>query len=171
MSTEPQFGSLIEYVKFMSETSFLNWCPPAHAIFLNTVGIDEGLGIRSVVLDRRGEFQTELFLASKELKKAAIHRHPGVDSYELFVAGDFLFSISGVEHQKLFPESVQSNGRMIGENPLIDVPEDAAHGATLNAGACFFSFQHWKSKEPTSVGDSFEIVKDDKNKDDTESVI
>lgn len=153
----------MDYMKYVARSSILELRPPAKAIFANTDGLAEGRAIRSVVIDRRGRFQTELFLASEEIKEAAVHIHPGVDSYELFVAGDFLFSLNGAPERC----NIKSDGRMIGENVLMNVPEDAPHGAQMESGACFLSFQHWKSKEPTSVGHSFVVVEDEEVKQTT----
>lgn len=126
--------------------------PPTNAIYVNTVGLNGQFGV-SLILDRQHRFQTELFIFPPEVKEVAGHTHPGVDSIELAVAGEFTLTAGG----KTF--SGNAAGHPIGENGLCSIPEDMIHGGIAKNGACFFSFQHWKIGEPTTIGNSFLIKK------------
>lgn len=140
-------------------TPMLHWRPPANGIFVNTIGLPEGQALNSVILDRRGQFQTELFLGGHKQSETASHTHIGVDSYELFLSGDMMFSIQGQEDAHQF-----SDGRQIGERQFVEVPEDFPHAAKITGGAAFLSFQYWKDAPPSTIGNKFEVItKGEKN--------
>lgn len=143
-------------MNYVCERSILRLRPPAGGIFANYAGLQGNFEMRSVVLDRHKRFQTELFVLSSGCDRVEMHCHPGVDSIELGVAGLFEFSLG----DKGYP--LITNGQRIGDNIPVPVGEFALHGAVISGGASFLSFQYWKDKEPTTVGDSFKTLREEK---------
>lgn len=137
---------LEQYVSALSVTQFRELRPPAKAIY----SYGKTLG---VVLDRRGQFQTELFIVPGGIDLIEFHTHPNVDSFELPVAGNFDF-ISGGKHNPY--ENVVS---ALKEKASLRVRETDVHGAIWNPeGGAFLSFQHWlNGVPPTSVTVDFAL--------------
>ena len=113
---------------------------PPHDMFMR---IDDNLGI---TLFRMNEFQVQLFTFKPNFE-VVDHRHPGVDSYEVYVGGDLYIRHKG--EMTLTPEMVES-GKAIGT--LIRIkPEDWHGGYTGPRGGTFISIQEWANKSPTSI--------------------
>lgn len=106
----------------------------------------------SIILDRTDYFQLELFLVPKEIELIEYHNHPNVDSYELHLAGDFIFESNKVKYTSS-PELLALNQK----NPVW-VPTEHVHGGLFKTGGAFLSFQYWKNGVlPTSVGNDFDV--------------
>jgi quercetin dioxygenase-like cupin family protein len=97
-----------------------------------------------VVLYRQGQFQVELFNV-KPNSVIIPHIHPNVDSYEVFVGGDIIFSCDGVEYAQT----------TLGDR--IRVKPSSWHGGHFGpSGGVFLSIQHWlNGVEPGFVGDDW----------------
>lgn len=146
------FDPLKLYMNWFLEGSILRYSPPVGAISTEKEGSLLS-GITGVVLDRQGQFQTELFIVPPLIKEIKMHTHLDVSSIEWAIAGDFVFICE--DYQKHF----QATGNPIFETsgPIVVKPT-ASHGASIiNDGAVFLSFQYWLNGiKPTSVGYSFE---------------
>ena len=97
--------------------------------------------ISGVVLYRQNEYQVELFITQGNTDIKA-HIHPNVDSYEVFLCGDMVFTVNGESY----------NQATIGGS--IPVPSLSLHGGSAGKeGASFISIQRWKNGVlPSSVG-------------------
>lgn len=149
---QESFDPLLEYTKFVVGGGLLRLRPPKNSIYVNTVGLQNDKVV-SLILDRQGRFQTELFIFATKGAVVQGHTHPGVDSNELAVAGEFTLKMDGKDFIG------NANGQPIADNAMVSVPEDLVHGGIATNGACFLSFQHWKIEDPTTIGNSF-IVKE-----------
>lgn len=93
---------------------------------------------------RRDPFQVELF----NVKPNSIikpHKHPNVDSFEVYLSGDVDFMCDGQWYsQNVFGSSIR-------------VQPSAFHGGRFgDSGGCFLSVQHWLNGfKPTFVGDNW----------------
>jgi len=125
----------------------MNLRPPVNAINKS----QNTQGIQSVVVDRQGQYQTELFLVPIEVKEIKQHIHPGIDSFEYHIAGDYDFVVEGFAHPNLV------KGEPVGARSILgQVDATHWHGGTFTHGGAFLSFQYWlNGVEPTSVSDSF----------------
>jgi hypothetical protein len=117
------FNPLYKYAEHVLTRPVLNLCPPYLGIFSSNEGTREG-GVVSVVLDRQGQYQTELFVVPPAIKEIRQHIHPGVDSFEFHISGDFEFIIEG----ESFPN--KSDGLPL---QLRDTLQQARHSS---AGRC-----------------------------------
>jgi quercetin dioxygenase-like cupin family protein len=97
-----------------------------------------------VVLYRQAPYQVELFNV-KPNSEIPAHRHPNVDSFEVFLGGDIDF---------------MCNGEWYGQNQIgasIRVYPSSLHGGKFGKrGGCFLSIQKWLNDvEPKFVGDDW----------------
>lgn len=116
------------------------------------MGIKQYGPMLSIVLDRQGQFQAEMFLVPEGVDLLEFHNHPNVDTYELYITGDFIFESNGVQYQSSL-ELERLNKRNI-----VWVPSEHIHGALFKTPGAFISFQYWKNGvAPTSVGEDFEV--------------
>lgn len=93
------------------------------------------------ILYRDGQFQVQL-LTVKPISVIPEHIHPNIDSYEVYISGDIVFSLEGEKSKGMEPfESIR-------------VKPSNWHGGTFgDTGGCFLSVQHWLNDvKPTSVG-------------------
>ncbi len=95
-----------------------------------------------LVLYREGPYQVELFIMKPSVD-VMDHIHPNVDTYEVHLTGDVIFSVVDT-----FSQDAK---RKIGD--YIRVPENVAHSAQIHAGGgAFLSIQKWLNNvPPTSV--------------------
>jgi hypothetical protein len=145
-----EFNPLYFYAERILSSSILSWRPPANAIKPGIVGVSGGQ-LSGLVLDRQGQFQTELFIIPHEVKEIRAHIHPGIDSFEFSVAGDFNFIVNGQKY------SSDGDGTPIGlRNFLAKVDQDTPHGGLFTTGGAILSFQHWLNNvPPNTVSASF----------------
>ncbi len=140
-----KFNSLADYFEYVMSQPFLNLAPIYHGVY-------QYGNLMSIVLHRQDNYQLELFLVPDTIQLLEFHTHPNVDSYELHMAGDFVFESNNVQYH--LPESCL---RLIEKLP-VNVPSTHIHGGIFKNGGAFISFQQWKNGvQPTSVGHDFEV--------------
>jgi hypothetical protein len=109
-----------------------------------------------VVLYRQKPYQVELFNV-KPNSVIPAHKHPNVDSFEVYVGGDISFMCDGVWHDQ----------HQIGLD--IRVYPDTLHGGKFGErGGCFLSIQKWlNDKDPVFVGDDWYDIENNKSYQDS----
>ena len=101
--------------------------------------------VTSILLYRKDQFQVQMF-AVPEGTIIPEHTHPNVDSFEVYVGGNIMFSHSG---KYIFPEGsiVAMNGPLKCANKRgarIRVRPNDVHGGVFGeGGGVFLSVQHW----------------------------
>lgn len=116
------------------------------------------VSVWGAVLYRAGCWQVQLFI----LKPNCVvpeHRHPNVDSYEVFLSGDVEFTLDAQIAMPMGLSAVpgfDGHHEMLGTH--IRVAPGMWHGATSGAkGGLFLSIQQWLNNvPPTNVGDDWE---------------
>lgn|SRR5262245_12233950 len=114
--------------------------------------------IWGAVLYRFAPWQVQLFILAPD-SVVHEHRHPHVDSFEVYLAGDIAFSLEG---QVLTPLEDSATPGFDGRHRLagthIRVAPGAWHGARTGAkGGVFLSIQRWlDGVQPTNVGDDWQ---------------
>jgi quercetin dioxygenase-like cupin family protein len=102
--------------------------------------------LRSRVIDRQYDFQTELYVTGVG-GLAQEHCHPNVDSFEVLVRGKFELTVNG---RPLPGELVTTpSGR---EFWVARVRPNQWHGARATTPGVFLSVQRWLTGSPTSIG-------------------
>lgn len=116
--------------------------------------LDFNGNLHGVVLYRDGQYQVQLFTVAPH-SKIIEHRHPNVDTYELFFSGEFYFTINGKKQFRLdscLHENPNGIPPFCGWASHIG-PEDWHSGVFGAMGGCFISIQRWlNGVPPTSVG-------------------
>jgi hypothetical protein len=111
--------------------------------------------ILTVTLHRVRPFQAELVIVKPGGVGFPEHLHPNVDSFEVILGGDIVFTRNGVvEPLSLKWPEVRDRGAL----GALHIPHTDWHGATVGpAGAAFISCQHWlNGVTPTTVGADWE---------------
>lgn len=105
-----------------------------------------------VTLYRAGRFQVQLFIFPAGTIVPP-HRHPNVDTIEVYVAGDYDFRVGGISAIPMDHLHDYRNGvsRWWGRGVRVK-PHDTHDLEVFEGGACFLSFQHWLAGAPSSVG-------------------
>src|SRR5271165_1800196 len=117
-----KFDPLNLYVNYILTSSFLNFHPPLSNITVGKMGIENGDFLLGIILDRQGQFQTEMFIVPPHIKKIEGHIHPDVDSYELALGGDFIFENNGIRTE------FKPNGLSIKDSSVLTyVPHNFNH--------------------------------------------
>ena len=113
--------------------------------------------VTGVVWYRSGEFQVELFIVPANYIIPE-HTHPNVESYEMYLGGDILFSHSGswVGDDDL----LRVRGSTDFRGALIKVATNDLHGGVFGpSGGVFMSIQRWlNGVEQHSVAHDYEGV-------------
>jgi len=106
--------------------------------------------LSGTVLYRQAPYQVQLFIVQPN-SVIEPHIHPNVDSYEVFVGGDIIFTCDGVEHKK--PADYKQHALDMN----LRVKPNSWHGGIFGErGGCFLSVQKWLNGViPTSVGDDW----------------
>jgi hypothetical protein len=114
--------------------------------------------VMGAVLYRAGPWQVQLFIVAPN-SVISDHRHPHVDSYEVYLSGDIEFNRGG-EIRTSFSDSQFSgfDGRHKCFGTDIRVVPGDWHGARVGPkGGIFLSIQHWlDGHHPSSVGEDWE---------------
>ncbi len=145
-----KFDPLQHYAHHILSASIYSLRPPAGGAYQSLLT----KGLVCTVLDRQGQFQTELIMIPHSIKTIERHTHPGIDTFEYHVTGDFQFSIGA----DMVPSTIHE-GAALGEvNQLVSVPQDLVHGGGFKEGGSFLSFQHYlNGVPPTTVGSSYKM--------------
>jgi len=142
-----EFNPLRQYALHILGGSITNLRPPKSDAMHQSQNTP---GITSVVIDRQGQYQAELFMVPPNVKEIRSHVHPGVDSFEYHIAGDYEFIIDGYHHM-----NKNDGGPILHSSILGQVDATVPHAGNFTTGGSFISFQFWRDRPPTSVSDSF----------------
>lgn len=150
------FRDVAEYARWFFEQPMTMLRPPARDAVRHFV--DAGGEVRSVVLHRHGQFQTELLSVIPRPGNAGLpeHRHPNVDTVEVFLAGEFGFTKNGRlvnRGGRVSPIGADGVAQLCGLQVRVR-PQDLHGAAPLGEGGwVFLSLQHWlNGVPPSSVG-------------------
>lgn len=133
--------------------SFLNWWMSNR--YINTPqesSLTYQKDTHGVVLFRQNEYQVELFLL-KPNSEIVAHKHPNVDSFEVYVSGDIKFMCDDKWYDQI----------KIGDK--IRVKPNSWHGGLFGErGGCFLSVQKWlNGTQPSFVGNDWEDKSNNKS--------
>lgn len=100
-------------------------------------------GNTGAVLFRDGQFQVQLFLGDPNTE-ITDHIHPNVDSFEVYLGGDFKFRIHG---------NYLTQDEILAQQFIQRVKPNDWHGGSVGPnGGAFISIQYWLNDiKPTSV--------------------
>lgn len=132
MFVEQIVSPLQQFLRWGMSTGPVHMTPPEDAISY----ID---GILSLILHREGPFQLELFTVPGDKANIPQHINPGVDSYEV--------SIAGGEGGYFVVDGTKQDFTRYKEPIFID--ENTSHGLDCKSDVTFLSFQQWKGKPPS----------------------
>ncbi len=139
--------------------TFFDWFfkSPIHFLGVPDGGLRNYGTVLGCVLYQQDEFQVELFIAPPGEPGVPIaHRHPRMDSYEVYLYGDLYFlkdpdkkvvetRLRSVDTTKSFSPSAKDRLQRV-------TPTDW-HGSVVGPrGGAFFSVQHWLGVPPSSAG-------------------
>lgn len=116
-----------------------------------------GGSICGSVLYRQPPWQVQMFILTPNTTVPQ-HRHPNVDSFEVYLSGEIEFSIDG---EILTPFKDGSEPDFMGAHKFfgktVRVSPSSWHGAQTGAkGGAFLSIQKWMNDvAPTNVGDDW----------------
>lgn len=142
---EQSFDVLEAYAKWYSQEvgHGIPLCPASGVSFIGK--------FRGIVLDRRDQFQTQLWICDPN-SEIPDHSHPNVDSIQVYISGEVFLRLNG---RKIIPEgSVETmpDGLSNGYGTTLRVRPNDTHGATIGPmGGSFLTFQHWLNGKPESV--------------------
>jgi hypothetical protein len=108
--------------------------------------------VAHVVLYRDGRYQVEQYLLMQKNAVFPPHRHPNVDTIEVDISGEMLFTVDGVQTRSNLTLMVRSPFGTVVEKPAVRIRANQEHWVTVGeAGGAFLSIQHWTGCEPNSV--------------------
>jgi hypothetical protein len=135
--------NLAAFVRWFRETPLVGLVPPDVVVARFTgPSIKPGespANVIGTILHRDGAYQAELFtfVATRYGGSFAEHRHPDVDSVELYLSGEIEFNVVRRGH------SVTYEGR---RNAPLWINAEDFHGGWIGpAGAAFVSLQRWRT--------------------------
>jgi hypothetical protein len=144
MEAPQKFDPLLAYMQYVLAQPLTQLLIPTHAVSESEAG-KTGKS-HTLILDRQGQFQTQLYIFPADVKALREHTHPDVNSYAYFLNGDFSLVVEGVTFDK-------STKRI-----FAPIPAEAKHSASFRTPSALLSFQHWLTSPPTSISDKFEEV-------------
>lgn len=117
--------------------------------------------VTAILLYRRDQFQVQLF-AVPEGVIIPEHRHPHVDTVQVYVGGNIMFTLNG-RHNYPQDELHMLDGPLACASKrgvAMRVRPDQVHGAIVGAGGgVFMAIQHWQGGiKPHCVGADYEGV-------------
>ncbi len=139
----PTHRNLAAFVRWFCETPLTRLMPPDAVVARFTgqpvVLTESPANVIGVVLHRDGAYQAELFCfaATPFGGSFAEHRHPDVDSVELYLSGEIEFNVVRRGRNDVY------QGRR--NAPLWINAEDFHGGRIGAAGATFVSLQRWRT--------------------------
>lgn len=143
--------NLAAFVRWFYDAPLVRLTPPDAVVARFTgpsiVPGESSADVIGTILHRDGAYQAELFTfaATQYGGSFAEHRHPDVDSVELYLSGEIEFNV--IRHGR----SEVYRGRR--DAPLWIKAEDFHGGKIGPAGAAFVSLQRWRTGlATTSVG-------------------
>lgn len=152
---EPAFRSLSAFAKWFMAQPLSALRPPGAAVYHYET---KAGAVHGIVLYRKAPFQVELFSGVPGRVQGLDfpeHRHPNVDSIEVFLCGEVAFSLNGIASP--FTEGLgelAADGASAKCGKRVRVRPTDWHSAVLGPeSGAFLSIQHWlNGVEPTSVG-------------------
>jgi hypothetical protein len=113
--------------------------------------------MHGVVLYRAECWQVQLFVIEPN-SAVPDHRHPNVDSYDVYLSGDIEFTLEGVNrhYNNVDISEAFFNGSNIYYGTSVRILPNAWHGGNSHGGGSFLSIQQWlNGVVPTSIGDDW----------------
>lgn len=147
-ATQEDIDTIVNYLLEQDDplTYFLMWyleygTSIGHAPFHNAVS---SIGnVAGCVLLRQWPFQVQLFICPPNIE-IPHHVHPGVDSYEVYVAGQVDFSVEGQSIRDKSEITFDQIGQAALRAHCIRIKPDYSHGGKIGAeGGVFMSVQKW----------------------------
>lgn len=116
--------------------------------------------ITSLLWFRKDNYQVQMFIVPPNYIIPE-HKHPNVDSYEIYIGGQIMFSHNGnYVFPSRFLETPINDGTSKARGLFIRVRPNDLHGATINEhGAVFMSTQRWlNGVEPHCVSEDYDGI-------------
>lgn len=108
--------------------------------------------VAHVVLYRDGQYQVEQYLLMQNKALFPPHRHPHVDTIEVDISGEILFTLDGVPTRSNVTLLIRSPFGETIRKTAVRIRANQEHWVTVGeTGGTFLSIQHWTGIEPTSV--------------------
>ncbi len=140
--------NLAAFVRWFNEAPPAKWLPPEAVISRFTgpsiVPGESAANVIGTILHRDGAYQAELFsfAATENGGSFAAHRHPDVDSVEIYLSGEIEFNVVRHGRNEIY------RGRR--NAPLWISAEDFHGGKIGPGGVAFLSLQRWRTGLATS---------------------
>jgi quercetin dioxygenase-like cupin family protein len=108
--------------------------------------------VAHVVLYRDNQFQVEQYLLMQKNAVFPPHRHPHVDTIEVDVSGEMLFTVDGVATRGNVTLRIQTPYGDEIQKAAVRIRANQEHWVTVGeTGGAFLSIQEWIGVGPTSV--------------------
>ena len=107
----------------------------------------------ALCLYREGRYQVEMYIC-KPNTQSPMHKHPGVESVSMYLAGHLEFAKDNSEFADLSAyQKPQANGAHMLLGKGVEVNDGTKDHALRigSTGGAFLIFEHWKDKDPVSV--------------------
>lgn len=144
-TSEPKTDRLVAFAEWFLTQPLIALTPPVVPV------LSQGQ-VAHVVLYRDNQFQVEQYLLMQKNAVFPPHRHPHVDTIEVDVAGEMLFTVDGVATRGNTTLRVQTPYGGEIEKPAVRIRANQEHWVTVgDTGGAFLSIQEWIGGEPTSV--------------------
>lgn len=158
----PQFDNLEHFLDYvLNEMPITAFVPLQRDPIVRTAG-DETTGlVYGFCLFNNGEYQLEMWGAPGETT-IYTHKHPDVDSYEVFMGGELKFHMNGKELEAedyLHIPDVWYNGTHPMRTATNHFKPDTLHGGTAGKrGAIFLSVQRWlNGVKPVKITENYDV--------------
>ena len=142
--TDSNSDRLVAFAEFFLSQPLVALTPPQLAV--------KSQGpVAHVVLFREGQYQVEMYLLMQPSSTFPPHRHPHVDTIEVDIAGELLFTVDGTRTPSNVTLLVLS---AFGETRkrAVRIRPNQEHWVHVGEkGGAFLSIQQWIGREPSSV--------------------
>jgi len=155
-----EYRNLADFARWFIAQPITSWRPPFipvdNYVLSTDDGAAKGASVHGIVIHRDGPYQVEFFSSAASGGEASFpeHRHPNVDSIEMYLVGEIYFTIAGktIASAEML-DAVDADGVHLLTGILQRVRPKDWHGAKLGPkGGAFLSMQRWKDGiAPTSV--------------------
>ena len=123
---------------------------------------------KSHVQFKSGQYQVQVF-STPPFFIIPEHKHPNVDSFEVYISGEIDFSVEGL----WLSNKDESEYTFIDDIFVVDVKHDTIHGASFGKnGGRFMSVQKWiNSIDPSCVGIDYDGLGVSKKQSEIKNVL
>lgn len=138
---------LTDFLEYYLDEAYVVGYSPLHNTVRDVFGI---YGYTQYAVD---DFQVQVFVVPPR-KIIPEHTHPNVDSYEVYLGGQIMFSHNGkwVTTNEDIQEAVEGNVAAARGQSIRVQPNDLHGGCFGPAGGVFMSVQHWlNGRQPSCV--------------------